>query len=179
MGLLHAPRRELSVARIADRTGVAEHGLAPVLALPAAVAPVGIRIVRVRRERVLRLVVDRPLRVFREDAPVERRPEQLPDAPEDSYIARADGHKRVLRGAGGVQAGKQQQCGSYAVHSQRNAERRQPLRASFASTAPLLSRSGRHRSSCSRCGGGGAPSRRPARPSCRRGSPCRGPGPRG
>ena len=36
-----------------------------------------------------------------------------------------------------------------------------------AGDSPLPSQSGRRRSSCSRCGGGGAPSLRPARPSCR------------
>ena len=62
----------------------------------------------------------------------------------------------------------------------RRAAKQKPRRnrrgSRFASLASgLRPRSGRRRASGTSCGEGGAPSRRPARRSCRRGSPCRGP----
>ena len=51
--------------------------------------------------------------------------------------------------------------------------------ATRAATEAISLRSGRRRASCTSCAGGGAPFRRPARRSCRRGSPCRGTVPRG
>ena len=67
--LVPAPGRQPRILRVADRPGVAEHRLAPVLALPADMA---VRVVPVRREGPLGLVVDRPLRMVGEDACVQR-----------------------------------------------------------------------------------------------------------
>ena len=95
VGLLHAPGGELRVSRVAYRPCVAEHRLAPVFALPAAVAPVGIRVVPMRREGVLRLVVHGTLRVFGEHTAVQRRLEELSWASKHLDVAGRGRRQRI------------------------------------------------------------------------------------